>query len=157
MTRPSPACRISAGAVLRGLLVSAALAAALLLAGAAHAASAAAAAAAGSTIPMAAPAAAKLDPNIDPHGPYTITTDRCAMCHRAHTGDGASMITEPTQSQLCLTCHDGTGAAQNVAGEYSAVPQNVPATRAYFRHDATAADAEVGHTLSVRDEFTGVE
>ena len=153
MTGPSPARRLPVGVVLRGLLISAALAAALVLVGAAHPAPAAAS---GSTIPMAAPTATKLDPNIDPHGPYTITTDRCAMCHRAHTGDGASMITEPTQSQLCLTCHDGTGAAQNVAGEYSAVPQNVPATRSYYRHDATAADAEVGHTLSVRDEFTGV-
>ena len=154
MTRPSAARRNSAGAVLRGLLGSAAVAAALLLAGAAHAAPAAAS---GAHLPTAAPTTTKLDPNIDPHGPYTVTTDRCAMCHRAHTGSDLSMITEPTQSQLCLTCHNGTGAAADVAAEYATAPQNDPSTRSYYRHDAPAATAEVGHTLSTQDEFTGVE
>ena len=50
-----------------------------------------------------------------PHGSFTATTDACASCHRAHSaqfGSNALLIMDP--EQLCLSCHDGTGAGTNV-------------------------------------------
>jgi predicted CXXCH cytochrome family protein len=50
-----------------------------------------------------------------PHGSFTATTDACASCHRSHTaqyGNNALLIVDP--ETLCLSCHDGTGAATNV-------------------------------------------
>ena len=91
----------------------------------------------------------------NPHGPYTVTTDTCATCHRAHTASGSALISDPTQTELCVTCHNGTGSAQNVAGQYSdpSIPANDPATASYYSHTTTV---ETGHTLAASDEFTGV-
>ncbi len=45
-----------------------------------------------------------------------VNTDRCAGCHRAHTGQGAFLLTATDETQLCYTCHgeSGTGATTNV-------------------------------------------
>lgn len=96
-----------------------------------------------------------LDSSSNPHGPYTVTTDQCATCHRAHTASGSALINDSTQGSLCLTCHNGTGSAQNVAGQYSdpTIPVNDPTTRSYFRHNT---NGDANHTLAVDDEFTGV-
>lgn len=54
-----------------------------------------------------------------PHGRYEATAngmnseDRCAGCHRAHTGY-ASLLTMESQYELCVSCHGGTGASLNV-------------------------------------------
>jgi predicted CXXCH cytochrome family protein len=96
-------------------------------------------------------------PNPSIHGPYGVTTDACASCHRAHTGAGQSLTTYPTQSQLCLSCHDGTGATTNVAHEYTYLVglhlTNDPTTRSYYEHDPVDS---TGHTMGIDDEFTGV-
>lgn len=92
----------------------------------------------------------------NPHGPFSSTANQCAACHRSHTGKSPNLLPlEGPQSNLCLTCHDGTGAATNVAAQYSdpAVPENNPAAREYFRHDALTASS---HTRSDLDEFGGV-
>jgi predicted CXXCH cytochrome family protein len=50
-----------------------------------------------------------------PHGSFSATTDACASCHRSHTatyGNNALLTVDP--ETLCLSCHDGTGAATNV-------------------------------------------
>lgn len=50
-----------------------------------------------------------------PHGAYTATTDACAGCHRAHTGQGDPLLKIAGETyDLCETCHDGTGAFTNV-------------------------------------------
>jgi predicted CXXCH cytochrome family protein len=124
---------------------------------AAHAASPAPPAAA--TAPVAAAATAPrlaFAGGSDPiHGPFGITSDTCARCHRAHTGQAASMTTYPSHNELCLSCHDGTGSSLNVAAQYSdpSIPANDPATRSYYSHDAVDSDT---HTLAEDDEFTGV-
>jgi predicted CXXCH cytochrome family protein len=127
--------------------------------GAPVAQAAAPASAASASLPTAAAATPRLvmAGSSDPvHGPYGVTTDTCARCHRAHTGQAASMTTYPSHSQLCLTCHDGTGSSFNVSAQYSdqSIPANDPATRSYYSHDPNDSDA---HTLAVNDEFTGVQ
>lgn len=92
----------------------------------------------------------------NPHGPFSSTTDQCAACHRTHTAQSRNLLPQTgPQSNLCLTCHDGTGAATNVTSQYTdpAVPANDPAAREYYRHDALTAST---HTRSDLDEFGGV-
>jgi len=47
-----------------------------------------------------------------PHGGYTTTTEACGSCHRAHTGQ-ADKLLRIEAGQLCLFCHDGTGASND--------------------------------------------
>lgn len=90
----------------------------------------------------------------DVHGPYSATPDQCATCHRTHTATGPNLLTKATpQAALCFTCHDGTGASRDVRSEYDGVPADVPADRAYYRHDALAASS---HTLARTEELRGV-
>ncbi|MHB8275072.1 MAG: cytochrome c3 family protein, partial [Dermatophilaceae bacterium] len=91
-----------------------------------------------------------------PHGPYTKVADECATCHRVHTGKNKNLLKSASpQSNLCLTCHDGTGANTDVKAQYTdpAVPQNDPTNRAYYRHDALVATS---HTSAELNEFGGV-
>lgn len=74
-----------------------------------------------------------------PHGPYTLTTDACATCHKTHTAQGPMLLNQPApQSELCFTCHDGS-AASNIKAQYTdpTVPANNPATGSYFSHAST--------------------
>lgn len=105
-----------------------------------------------------------------PHGPYgTMTTDSCALCHRAHTAQSNALLkTASPQSTLCFTCHDGTGASTNVSADFSTANTTNQASTTflsadepaittgtisnYYRHDATVASS---HTLGVYDEFGG--
>ena len=48
-----------------------------------------------------------------PHGNYSATTDACAGCHRAHTGQAAKLL-KISANSLCLSCHDGTGSNLDV-------------------------------------------
>jgi predicted CXXCH cytochrome family protein len=89
------------------------------------------------------------------HGPYTTVADECATCHRVHAGKGKNVLkTASPQSNLCFTCHDGTGANANVQAQYTdpTVPQNDVANRLIYRHDATTATS---HTAGA-NEFGGV-
>ncbi|MDA8187694.1 MAG: hypothetical protein M0T85_06100 [Dehalococcoidales bacterium] len=44
-----------------------------------------------------------------PHGDYTATTDKCAACHRAHSGLQAKLLdVAGTITDFCYSCH-GTG------------------------------------------------
>src|SRR5512139_932189 len=64
-----------------------------------------------------------------PHGGFTATTDACAGCHRAHTAkDPAGFLLIAPVEEICLACHDGTGAYTNVVdGVYQAsVPGLLP-------------------------------
>lgn len=48
-----------------------------------------------------------------PHGNFTKTTDACAACHRAHTAVGSYLLTSPSVSELCESCHGTTGSGAN--------------------------------------------
>ena len=90
---------------------------------------------------------------VTPHAAYTLTSDTCAACHRAHVSQGTSLTaTANPQATLCLACHDGTGASTNVAVQYADpfVPANDASTASYYRHDALAAST---HTSAGENEF----
>jgi predicted CXXCH cytochrome family protein len=61
-----------------------------------------------------------------PHGSFTATTDACASCHRVHTAQvGSNSLLKVNPEELCLSCHDGTGAGTNVEnGVYSVAHSN---------------------------------
>ncbi len=91
------------------------------------------------------------------HGPYTLTADQCAICHRGHAAQGPNLLVKGSQSALCFACHDGTGANANVQAQYALTrPVNNPAAREYYSHDAVASTASTKHTRSQLDEFGGV-
>jgi predicted CXXCH cytochrome family protein len=88
---------------------------------------AATAIAAGTALFLAAiPALADGGPHVKTvnNGSSTLTADSCAGCHRAHTAQGALLLTTDEEA-LCLTCHGtlGTGATTNVEDgvQYTAV------------------------------------
>ena len=71
--------------------------------------------------------------NNGPHGSYTKTTDKCGGCHRTHTGGQPNLLKGSTVSELCLSCHDGSGANTNVwDGLYE--PNGTPLNRGGLRN-----------------------
>ncbi len=62
----------------------------------------------------AVPASADNGPHVSTSGNSTV--DRCAGCHRAHTAQGAYLLTGAAESAGCYTCHGGgvTGASTDV-------------------------------------------
>jgi predicted CXXCH cytochrome family protein len=91
----------------------------------------------------------------DIHGPYSMTTSACAVCHRIHTAQAPALLIKGSQSTLCFLCHNGTGASTNVQAQYTnpLPPANVPAKREYYSHDALAPST---NTESALNEFGGV-
>jgi len=90
----------------------------------------------------------------DIHGPYSVTSDQCGTCHRGHAAQAPNLLAKGSQSDLCLNCHNGTGANANVQAQYAlARPANNPATREYYSHDALAPST---HTRSELNEFGGL-
>ncbi|HEY7893128.1 MAG TPA: cytochrome c3 family protein [Solirubrobacteraceae bacterium] len=51
------------------------------------------------------------------NGPHIMgmgaTTDRCAMCHRAHTAQAPYLLKQPEEA-LCYTCHGTSGTGSNL-------------------------------------------
>jgi predicted CXXCH cytochrome family protein len=89
------------------------------------------------------------------HGPYTLLGDECASCHRAHTGKNLAVLKSSSpQSNLCFSCHDGTGSSLNISLQYSNNPAlvNNAATRVYYSHDLSSAAAHVRMDIN---EFGG--
>ncbi len=95
------------------------------------------------------------------HGPYSMTTDACAVCHRAHTAKAPTLLAKSgSQSTLCFECHGsgGQGANTDVQSQYTdtSIPKNVPSAREYYSHDAVDATPPVKHSRSELNEFGGV-
>lgn len=91
-----------------------------------------------------------------PHGPYALASDSCAGCHRAHAGQGRQLLAGgESQSVLCFSCHDGTGASSDIASEYydPNIPPDDPATASFYSHSAGSPSA---HSGGMTDEFAGV-
>jgi predicted CXXCH cytochrome family protein len=49
-----------------------------------------------------------------PHGNFTASTDACASCHRAHTAKATDYLLVNDIYDMCMACHDGSGAYTNV-------------------------------------------
>ncbi|MFC1864567.1 cytochrome c3 family protein [Chloroflexota bacterium] len=52
------------------------------------------------------------------HYNYISTTDKCASCHRLHTGTGITLRTAWPEEDLCTTCHSGTGARTDIDAQF---------------------------------------
>jgi predicted CXXCH cytochrome family protein len=64
---------------------------------------------------------------LSPHVTVGQTPDNCAACHRSHTGQGPMLQKLSDDKQVCLSCHDGTGAQPSLSGEFSAAsPSALP-------------------------------
>ena len=55
---------------------------------------------------------------VGPHGPYLGSPDACGACHVSHAAYCEPLVIRPSQTAMCLFCHDGTGSIYNV---YNAV------------------------------------
>ncbi len=46
-----------------------------------------------------------------PHGGYTTTTSKCAICHSVHNAPagGVMLLPKQTMTENCTVCHDGSG------------------------------------------------
>jgi hypothetical protein len=65
------------------------------------------------------------------------------------------LLNQPApQSELCFTCHGGTGASSNIAVQYASAPVNVPGTSSYYSHEATVVSGHVADQGA--GEFGGV-
>jgi predicted CXXCH cytochrome family protein len=52
------------------------------------------------------------------HGNFQNNTNSCGNCHSTHNGDSATLLKfEETESDLCMSCHDGTLGFYNVKGQ----------------------------------------
>jgi predicted CXXCH cytochrome family protein len=106
---------------------------------------------------------ATIDPQDQIHGPYSMTTDKCGICHRTHTAKASNLLAKGSQnsgsqSTLCLACHNGTGAEPNVVAQYGLVrPINDRDQRDYYSHDAVDATPVTQHTQSQLNEFGSVD
>ena len=93
------------------------------------------------------------------HGPYSMTTDRCVVCHSGHRAQGPNLLAKSSQSGLCLTCHGSAGLGGAPAA-YSdpGVPANNAATRSYYSHDGVGTSSTspktTSHTQAQLDEFS---
>ena len=60
-----------------------------------------------------------------------------------------------SESSICFTCHDGTGASTDVQSDWSSssIPANDPSTSSWYSHPATT---DTAHTSALDDEFGGV-
>lgn len=45
-----------------------------------------------------------------PHKGYSTTTSKCVVCHWVHASASPLLLRDPTVSQTCMTCHDGTAS-----------------------------------------------
>jgi len=71
-----------------------------------------------------------------PHGNYSTTTSKCAVCHAVHNAaaGGVMLLRGATVSAACLTCHDGT---QSGIGPYHTIEKHGGVVAASHDTDAT--------------------
>lgn len=53
-------------------------------------------------------------PYFSPHGNYISNSAACKSCHQTHTAQGKGLLNKSTQTQVCYTCHDGSGSSTNL-------------------------------------------
>jgi len=53
-------------------------------------------------------------PYSSPHGNYLSNSAACKSCHQTHTAQGKGLLNKSTQTQVCYTCHDGSGSSTNL-------------------------------------------
>ncbi|MFN7249984.1 MAG: cytochrome c3 family protein [Anaerobacillus sp.] len=54
-----------------------------------------------------------------PHHSYSENTNACSSCHISHQGSNERLLTNASEAQVCLTCHNGTGSRYNTMVDFS--------------------------------------
>lgn len=62
--------------------------------------------------------------NADPHGFFTDETDYCQLCHDVHSAPGSNLLSATVESEVCFTCHNGTGSIYNTWSQLNRDPAN---------------------------------
>ncbi len=97
------------------------------------------------------------------HGGYSMVTDSCAGCHRAHTAKGEYLLKESTTLGLCLACHgtSGVGANTNVEdGLWMGTPPGTSTALkgggfSYALMDTNADQTAVSTTVTSKHTYDG--
>ncbi len=97
---------------------------------------------------------------VPPHGNYQLDSDVCALCHSTHTGIFAPGIfrfgATQFQSQLCYTCHNGTGSTFNVVTAFDNPASHHPIQSTTYAGDpAHTMDCTDCHDPHGSDETNG--
>ncbi len=77
-----------------------------------------------------------------PHGGYTTTTAKCAVCHTVHDApaEGVLLLPGPTITATCMTCHDGTQGR----GVYGAIAARLGPGAVQSRHSVDTTSVVPG-------------
>ena len=86
-----------------------------------------------------------------PHQGYSVTTNKCSVCHQVHeaAGGGVKLLPRATIKATCEMCHDGTGGY----GVYGAITARGLTVGATHRIDTTntvpGGDAATGGSATI--------
>ena len=70
-------------------------------------------------------------PYYSPHGNYITNSAACKSCHQTHTAEGKGLLTKSTQTQVCYTCHDGSGSSTNLKEKMNPSIETLSETQSY--------------------------
>lgn len=57
-----------------------------------------------------------------PHEFYTDDTGYCLLCHDVHGAPGEKLLSTSIESEVCFTCHNGTGSSYNTRAQLDIDP-----------------------------------
>ena len=95
--------------------------------------------------PIATPVAPAPQPTVipgpaDPHVAYAADTDKCAACHRAHTGAGQALRQAWPEENVCFMCHTANATPVTATNVYSGFAAYTNTATAFYKHDIAAAN-----------------
>ncbi|EGW38229.1 Ig-like domain-containing protein [Desulfosporosinus sp. OT] len=70
-------------------------------------------------------------PYFSPHGNYIANSAACKSCHQTHTAEGKGLLNKSTQTQVCYTCHDGSGSSTNIRQIMNPSIESLSKTQSY--------------------------
>lgn len=84
--------------------------------------------------------------------PYaTVAENACESCHRPHAaGHAARLLREPKERAVCLSCHDGTVAAKNLAPEFAKASAHSIGTNEWT-HDPAESPSSMSRHVACMD------
>ncbi|MBP7689326.1 MAG: S8 family serine peptidase, partial [Thermoflexales bacterium] len=90
--------------------------------------------------PVATPTAPAPQPTVipgpnDPHVAYEATTDKCAACHRVHTGAGLALRQAAPEENVCYTCHTANATPITATIVYTSFTAYTNTLTAFYKHD----------------------
>lgn len=67
-----------------------------------------------------------------PHYNFSVTTNRCRICHKLHNSPARTKVFRKyPEIQVCFTCHDGSGSTYNIQAQWAASAHNGTETALY--------------------------